>query len=149
MSRIIQYFEVENKFEVTWKYECLPIPDVAIESIAYLLFSDGAGFWLGEVSLWNDLRQIKGKAFSHSWIFRFNRGRGFGSHATDLIDLCGRPLSDEELYQIGGHLRSGETQPEVNLGKSSLALDLSEGREAVANYYRVESRQVEIVITSN
>jgi len=149
MSKIVHFVKVENKFEETWEYECKPIPEVSIDAIAYLLFSDESGFWLGKVNQWNDLRQIKNQSVFQSWVFKFSEGRGFGSHATDLLNLCNRSLSEPDIYQIEGYFDSGHRAPQTANTKNSMALDLSDGRDAIANYYRVESRQVEIFIKSN
>jgi len=149
MNKVVHFVEVENKFEATWSYECEPIPDVSIDSIAYLLFSDESGFWLGEVNRWSDVRQVQNNIHGRRWIFNFGRGRGFGSHAADLKKLCNRNLSDADLFTINGHFFSFNAPVEDPDIKNVLALDLSEARDAVANYYRVESRQIEILIKSN
>ncbi|MGN8120326.1 hypothetical protein ACTJK9_01040 [Pseudomonas sp. 22082] len=149
MDQFVHFVEVENKFEETWSYECEPLPNLSIDSIAYLLFSDKSGFWLGEVSRWSDVRQIKNKKRSQRWVFEFGRGRGFGSHATDLLNLCHRSLTASDFNKIDGYFSSSHSLVEEADIKSALALNLSDAREAIANYYRVESRQVEILIRSN
>lgn len=148
-NQIVKFIRIENKFEISWKYECSPIPDASLEAIAWILFSDQSGFWLGEVDQWIDVKAIVDKSISRKWVFNFSRGRGFASHANDLELLCDRPLSDNDLFKINGYFYSGSKAPEADLDEKFLALDLVEAREAVANYYRVESRQVEILIKSN
>ncbi|SPO67880.1 hypothetical protein [Pseudomonas sp. JV241A] len=146
---VVKLIKVGDKFDARWSYELTPDPDSDLHSIRYVLFDDSNGFTLCKVRAWNDFKEIAPNGSRHVWRLSFSSRRGFGSHATNLIDFCGRQLEHQDennLARLLDHEYTHHHTPEASQPK--VMLNLNEARDAVADYYLVDSSQVSITISS-
>lgn len=150
MLIIVMLVRLENKFDVAWEYEFTPEKDRNLEHLAYVLFDDGQGFHLAKVDAWSSTLELVPNGTLRLSKLRFSHVRGFGSHATDLLKFCDRPLNPNEVAKLGSLATSGESRPISDREEleTPLALGMAQAKAAVCRYYHLKTEQVEITIHS-
>ncbi|GFM90782.1 hypothetical protein [Pseudomonas cichorii] len=148
MSKIVKHVKVKSKFDCGWQCSLQPDEEQKIEDIGYVLFEDGNGFILAKVDRWCDVREEAEKSLLQEWRLRFSHVREFGSHAKDLLDFCKPSLSSGELETLDRHAKSGTKRPAGDVERT-LAVDMDEARVAVARYYHLNPKQIEVILRSS